>query len=158
MSDEIFWSTLLSYTLRYFVINDRVSVHILSRLRRLLVPSRCISCFRIAGRIFPPANDFLRGMCWRYTVRRTCREIMRESRRPNTRSVLRARVRAHKYPERQWRDFAFKHVTLVRGWDYEGVGAGPAARKQQLNTIRDGFRPCTRKLSRWCMKRLTLRF
>lgn len=88
-------------------------------------------------------------------------EIMRESRRPNTRNVLRARVRAHKYPERQWRDFAFKHVALVCGRDCEEVGAEPAGRKQQLtkyeSCVRDSFRPCTRKLSWWCIKRVTLR-
>lgn len=47
-----------------------VSVHTLSRLRRLLIPLACVfSVFPVvAGRIFPPSNDFLRGMCWRYTT------------------------------------------------------------------------------------------
>lgn len=35
---------------------------------------------------------------------------------------------SHKYPERQWCDFAFKHATPVCGRDREEVGAETAER------------------------------
>lgn len=163
MSDKIIWS--IYSRVRHIIPSLMIGilVHTLSWLRRLLVPLRFCPLLPRRWMHFPAGEMIFRGACAGDTRRgKRVGKIARESRRPNMRNVLQARVRAHKYSERQWRDFAFKHVILVYGRDCEGVGAGLAERKQRLtkydSCVRDSFRPCTRKLLWWCTKRIILRF